>query len=113
MVITDPVLGTVIGTEQGRLFRREDGVWRNVLTTKDSVRITLVVPAFGGWLIGGEQGVLAFHHSLEEPCESQAIGSSLNLTAGVGLRGAAYFAEQEIGGGIPLYRLSILQPAAF
>ncbi|MBK6683367.1 MAG: hypothetical protein IPG45_02755 [Deltaproteobacteria bacterium] len=107
MVVTDPVLGTVVGTEQGRLFRREDAAWRNVLTTKDSVRITLVVAAFGGWLIGGEQGVLAFHHTLDEPCESQVIGTSANLSRGAGLRDAAYFVEEEVGGPFPLYRLSI------
>lgn len=110
MVMTDPVLGTVVGTEQGRLFRRDDKEWRNVLTTKESVRITLVVAAFGGWLIGGEQGVVAFHYSLEEPCESQVIGSSANLSRGVGLRDAAYFVEEEVGGRFPLYRLSIHTP---
>lgn len=110
LVITDPVFGTVVGTEQGRLYRREGAVWRNVLITKDSVRITLVVPAFGGWLIGGEQGVLAFHHSLEEPCESQVFGSSENLGSGAVVGQVAYFAEDTVGGSVPLYRLSIHTP---
>lgn len=77
--IYEPELGTVVGTEQGSLFRLEDGDWRLYYQSPASIRITVAAPAFGGWLIGGEAGALAFIYDPRDTCETLVLGTEENV----------------------------------